>query len=108
MEGKLKNGVAGATILSASFGCFILGVAVVLSSACVQVKNILTWWNPAGPLTGKTSLAVIAWLISWCILLLVWGKKDINLKLVVIISFLLLLLGFLGTFPPFYEMFEYK
>ncbi len=100
---ELKNGSAFAAILSASLGCFVIGLSTVLSSVSVQVNDFLIWWTPAGPLTGKTAVGVIVWIVSWFVFSLLWSKKDVNLKVGLIISYILLFLGFLGTFPPFYE-----
>ena len=54
-EVKLKpSGPAMAVVLSASLGVFVTGLATLLASASPGVKAALNWWDPAGPLTGKT------------------------------------------------------
>jgi hypothetical protein len=34
-----------------------------LAEASPAVKNLLNWWNPVGPLSGKTGVAVAVWLV---------------------------------------------
>ena len=101
------SGPAVAAILSACFGCFIFSLAIVLAVISKDNKETLDWWSPAGPLSGKAGVGVVAWLVSWFILHLLWRWKEPNLKLVLVVSFILLALGFLGSFPPFYEAFEH-
>jgi hypothetical protein len=66
---------------------------------------MLNWYKPAGPLSGKTTLAVLVWLISWAILGNQWKDKDVEFGKIATIALALLLLGILGTFPPFFELF---
>jgi hypothetical protein len=66
----------------------------------------LNWWNPAGPLTGKTDVGVIAWLISWALLNTVWKGKDYDLGKAFIITLIGVTLGVILTFPPVSEAFE--
>jgi hypothetical protein len=70
------------------------------------LKNALNWWNPAGPLTGKTIVGVLAWLISWAILHFLWKDKEVDFNKTFIITLVLIGLGFIFTFPPVFEAFE--
>jgi hypothetical protein len=65
----------------------------------------LNWYNPVGALSGKTTVAVIVWLIAWAILGNQWKDKDVDFDKISMIALVLLLLGILGTFPPFFELF---
>jgi hypothetical protein len=58
-----------------------------------------------GPLAGKTTVAVIVWLIAWLILGIAWRKRDINIRRVFWIGLVLGLLGVLLMFPPVFLAF---
>ena len=57
-------------------------------------------------MTGKTSVSVIAWLISWALLNTVWKDKDYDLHKAFIITLIFVTLGVILTFPPVFEAFE--
>ena len=100
-----KTGPAGAVILSAGFGSFVLGLTTVLAQASTSVNGLLNWWNPAGPLTGKAGVAVAAWLVVWAVLHFAWRGRDVNFGRLWIASIVLTAIGFMGTFPPVFEAF---
>jgi hypothetical protein len=85
----------------------VLGVLVTLTAipALVDLKNALNWSNPVGPLSGKTGVAMIAFLLAWAVAHFTIKDKDVNLKTYVIVAGVLTALGFLMTFPPFFELF---
>ena len=66
---RVATGVAAAAFLSGGIGCFVIGLLTTLteSPALVNLKNALNWSNPVGPLSGKTGVGVIAFLLSWAI-----------------------------------------
>jgi hypothetical protein len=104
----VATGEAAAAFLAGGIGCFVIGLLTTLAAApaLVDLKNGLNWWNPAGPLTGKTGVGVIAFFIAWGVAHLLMKDKEVNLKTYVIVAAVLTVLGFLGTFPPFFEAFE--
>src|SRR3954452_348710 len=106
-ETRVATGVAAAAFLSGGIGCFVIGLLTTLteSPALVDLKNALNWSNPVGPLSGKTGVAVIAFLLAWAIAHFTMKDKDINLKTYVIVAGVLTALGFLLTFPPFFDLF---
>jgi hypothetical protein len=103
---NLTNGPAAAAILAAGIGSMALGLFTTLAEAIVSVKNALVFYNPVGPLSGKTTLAVVAWLVSWIVLGSLWKNKQVSFGGVFATSLILIVLGLIGTFPPFYEMFS--
>ena len=100
-----KNGMAASALLAGGIGALILGMVTTLAEAIPAIRTSLIWYGPAGPLSGKTSVMVIFWLIAWGILGRIWKDKDVNFDRIVTISFALLMVGLLGTFPPFFELF---
>lgn len=100
------NGPAAAAILAAGLGIFILGLFTVLGVVNEGIKNALVWYVPAGPLSGKSGLGVLAWLVSWPVLHLVWRNRTVNFGLILAVALFLIALGLLFTFPPVFEAFE--
>jgi len=103
-ETLLKNGKAAAALLAGGIGSFVMGLVTTLSEAS-SFGSALSWYKPAGPLSGKTTVAVIVWLIAWAVLGNQWKDKDVDFDKISMIALVLLLLGILGTFPPFFELF---
>jgi len=104
---RVATGVAAAAFLSGGIGCFVIGLLTTLteSPALVNLKNALNWSNPVGPLSGKTGVGVIAFLLAWGIAHVLLKDKDVNLKIYVMVAAILTGLGFLLTFPPFFDLF---
>jgi hypothetical protein len=107
VETRVATGEAAAAFLAGGIGCFVIGLLVTLTEmpALVDLKNALTWSNPVGPLSGKTGVGVIAFVLAWAIAHFTMRDKDVNLKNYVIVAGVLTALGFLLTFPPFFELF---
>lgn len=105
METKetLNNGAAAAAILAAGVGTFAFGVLVCLSENIKAVGNLLTFSKPVGALSGKTDLMIVVWLVAWLVLGLKWKNRQVSLGKVFLLTMLLLALGLLGTFPPFFN-----
>lgn len=72
-----RDGVALAAILAAGLGCATIGVMTILAEAFGAAKDWLTWWAPAGPLTGKTGMGVVVWLASWSMLHRRWQQWEL-------------------------------
>ena len=53
-------------------------------------------------------MGVIAWLVTWIVLHIVWKDKDVAFVRVLVGTLVLLALGPLLTFPPVFEAFEYE
>lgn len=104
-EANKPNGAAAAALFSAGVGSAVLGIATLGAQVNEGLRGALTWSKAVGPLSGKTSAAVIAWIASWLIIGLVWREKDVKLAPVLVISAVLTAIGLLLTFPPFFELF---
>ena len=101
----LTNGPAAAALLAAGIGSLALGLFVILAEASKSVNNALNFYNPVGPLSGKTTLAIVIWILSWMILHSSWKNKQVSFAGVFTASLILIILGLLGTFPPFFDLF---
>lgn len=102
----LPSGPAAAAILAGGIGAAFYGLMVVLAEASGAIKNALNWYSPAGPLTGKTTMGVIGYLVAWYLLARAWQGKDVDLDKIWKITLALVFVGLLFTFPPFFVLFE--
>jgi hypothetical protein len=105
IDAPMPNGAAVAAILAAAIGCAVLGLIIPISEALPAFKAMLNWWNPAGPLTGKTTVPVIIYFVSWFVLHRMWKDREIAFDTIWKVSLVLLAIGFIGTFPLFFELF---
>lgn len=99
------EGPIAAAILAAGIGAAALGFLTTLAEASTDVKDWLDWDSDVGPLSGKTSLAVVVWLLSWATLHVVYRSKPYETRRAVLIAAVLVGLGVLGTFPTFFQAF---
>ena len=102
---RIPNGPGAAAILAAGIGCAMVGILAFAAEASKSVANALNFYNPVGPLSGKTTVAVIVWLVVWFVLSRLWREKTVTLGAVNLAAFILLGVGFLLTFPPFWALF---
>ena len=101
----LSNGRAAAAMLAAGIGSLVFGFLTILVQVSPAVRNALQFYQPAGQITGLTTLSVAAWLISWYILFRLWKEQQVPFSWVFAVTLLLIVLGLVGTFPPFYGLF---
>ena len=108
INAELPNGPVVAALIAGGLGSATIGLMTVLAEASQAVNGALNWWNPAGPLTGKTLFGVIAFFTSWIVLHFIFRGKNVNFPRAATIALVLLGLGLLGTFPPFFDLFAAK
>jgi hypothetical protein len=99
------EGPISAAVLAAGIGAFALGLVTTLAEASTSFKDWLQWNDDVGPLSGKTILAVIVWLVAWAVLHLVLRTRPYETRRALIIALVLIALGVIGTFPTFFEAF---
>jgi len=102
---KIPNGPGAAAILGAGIGCAMLGILAFAAEASRPFADMLNFYNPVGPLSGKTTIAIIVWLAAWFVLSRFWKNKTVVMATVNVAAFILLGIGFLLTFPPFWAVF---
>lgn len=100
------EGPISAAIIAAGVGALALGVLTTLAAASSRVSDRLDWSDRVGPLSGKTTLAVIAWLIAWVFLHFFYRNRELETRRALVVALVLVVLGVLGTFPTFFEAFE--
>ena len=86
------SGPAAAAVISAAIGCFTMMVTHHLSDTSKATEKIVwnlgTWipgsktdselWGNIGSYTGKETMLLVGWLISWPILHTLWKNKNIK------------------------------
>lgn len=102
------NGGAAAAVLAAAIGIGTLGVLALAGDAFPAVAHALNFWNPTGPLSGVTAVAILAWLAAWFALARLWASRNLNLGRINVIALALIVAGGLLTFPPFMDFLQGK
>lgn len=86
------SGPAAAAFISAAIGCFTMMVTHHFSDTSKEIEKIVwnlgTWipgsktgdelWGNIGSYTGKETMLLVGWLISWPILHTLWKNKNIK------------------------------
>jgi hypothetical protein len=80
-------------------------VVTTLAEASTSVSDWLAWSDRVGPLSGKTILAVVVWLVAWAVLHAVLRSRPYETRRALVVSLVLIGLGVLGTFPTFFQLF---
>jgi uncharacterized membrane protein YbaN (DUF454 family) len=109
MENKMDkpNGPVAAALLAGGIGCAVLGVVTFANQVMPTsaFSQWLVWYKPVGALAGKSSVAIIIFLLAWAVLGLLWRRQEMSFGRIAVISFILLAVGLIGTFPPFWLLF---
>ena len=98
-------GPVAAVLLAAGIGALVLGIMVIWAAASESFAESIAYSDRVGPLSGKTIWAVVAFLVSWGALSVAFRRRSVDLGKVIIVAVVLLGLGYLATFAPFFELF---
>jgi len=99
-------GPVAAALIASGVGVLVLGILTTLSEASEGVKDFLQWSDAVGPLMGTVILASAAFFVSWAILYALWRTQNPPQRTIWTTTIVLLAIGFLLTFPPFFQLFE--
>jgi hypothetical protein len=105
-ESDKPEGPISAAIIATGVGATALGLLTTLAEANTSVKDWLQFNDRVGPLSGKTIMAVVVWVVSWAILHAGLRGKQYETGRAFTIALVLIALGVLGTFPTFFQLFE--
>ncbi len=94
----IPNGGAIAAVMAAGIGAFAMGLLVIASEA--GIFSVPTIYGPSGGLSGRSTLAVIAWLIAWGIMHARWRNQNVAVGRALGWTLVLVALGVVMTFPP--------
>ena len=99
------NGPAAAAVIGAGLGVFWLGLLTTLNEASTGIHDWLIFDDGVGPLSGKTTVAVVLWLASWAVLSVSLWRRNLPYGAILTLTGVFLALGIIGTFPKFFELF---
>lgn len=97
------SGPAAAVVLAAGLASFTLGLLSVLTAISPSISSALTLSDRVGDLSGVTTAAVAVYVASWGALAVWWRRSDPPLMRIAGVAAVLIALGLLGTFPPFFN-----
>jgi hypothetical protein len=97
------SGPAAAVVLAAGLASFVLGLLSVLTALSPSVSSALTLSDRVGDLSGLTTAVAVVFFAAWGVLAITWRRADPSLVRVAAASGVLIGLGLLGTFPPFFN-----
>jgi fluoride ion exporter CrcB/FEX len=100
-----RDGFPAATLIAAGIGIFVLGLMTTWAEASTSMKAKLQFNDDVGPLSGKTTWAVIAFAVSWVVLSVVLWKRDRLFNIALVAFGVLTAAGLIGTFPKFFQAF---
>lgn len=113
-----KSGLAAAALISAGIGCvtmmFIHHLADTSKAREKFIWELGKWipgsdnaselWGNIGSYTGKETVLIVSWLISWLMLSIIWQNKQIQSR---IIFFWMFLLFIAATAMSWHPLFPY-
>jgi hypothetical protein len=102
-ELERPSGPAAAILLAAGLGSFALGLLSTLTAVDSSISSALTLSDGVGDVSGVTTAAAIVFFAAWGLLTIVWRRADPPLMRVAAATAVLVALGLLGTFPPFFN-----
>lgn len=105
-EIRWRDGAAAAALLASAIGIFVLGLVTSLAEMLSNFKDWLEWDDTVGPLSGKSSLGLIAWAAIWPVLHLLLYRRDGILLAAAGLSLVLFVAGSVLMFPPVFERLE--
>jgi hypothetical protein len=100
---ETPNGPVVACFLAAGIGAFALGAVVLGGEMGLFVAPTL--YGPAGGVSGRTTVAVVIWVVAWSVLHSRWRRRQIQPRKIHIATIALTSVGILGTFPPVWGLF---
>jgi hypothetical protein len=99
------EGPISAAIIAGGIGAFALGLLTTLAEVNETVKGWLELSERVGPLSGKTVFAVVIWLVAWAVLHARMRRTQYETRRAFAIAMVLVVLGVIGTFPLFFQLF---
>ena len=105
---SIPNGPGAAAILGAGIGCAALGILALAGDASDAIGKLLNFYNPAGTLSGVTTVTIVVWLASCYGLHRQWKTKTVDMIKINVAAFIGLAIGLLLTFPPFMDFLQGK
>jgi hypothetical protein len=84
----------------------VLGLLSVLAAASGRAIDALTLSERVGEVSGISVAAASVFFAAWAAFTVAWRRADPPLLRIAAASGVLIALGLLGTFPPFFNLFD--
>lgn len=104
-QSGLPNGSGAAALLAAGIGSVVLAVLAILADHLPNIKSLMVFYKPTGPLSGVTTTAIVIWLAAWGLLDARWRRSDVAIKSVATVALVLLAIALVLMFPPVGDLF---
>ena len=104
-EDRIPNGPAAAAILAAGIGSALYGLIVLLAESSEAFRQLMVLNSSVGPLSGKSTFGVLAWLAAWAGLHFAWRDRDVNFGRAWAVTLALVGIALVLTFPLFFGLF---
>jgi len=98
-------GPVAAVFLAAGIGALVLGILTTVAEANESFKSWLEWSTSVGSLSGKTIIAVIAFVVAWAVFGIGLRGKNPNPTSIFMLTAVLVAVGLVLTFPTFFQAF---
>ena len=101
------NGPVAAALLAGGIGSAVLGLVTFIYELNDKSSfaTSMVWSKAVGGLSGKSGLGIIAFFLAWFVLNNMLKGKDVDFNRIATISYVLLAIGFIGTFPFVWHLF---
>lgn len=110
------SGPAAAAFIAAGIGSLVMGLLVNVNELSGKIKDATGFdasaflafdknyglGNGVGALSGKVTITLLAFVISWGVLFFLWRRREISVRKAFIWTLVLVGLGFALTFPPIF------
>jgi|SRR5690606_3471237 len=96
------NGSAMAAFLASAIGSFAVGGIVLLDQ--IGLFPVPALYGPAGGVSSRTTSAALVWILAWALLHRRWLDKEVNGQAIFTWCLVLIGMGLLFTFPPFWNL----
>jgi hypothetical protein len=110
------SGPAAAAFISAGFGCFMMMITHHLSDTSKAREKIVwaigSWipgshnkselWGNIGSYTGKETMLLVGWILSWLLLHFLWKNKNIKARTIFFWMFALLIAATAMSWHPLF------
>jgi hypothetical protein len=105
VSGARRFGPAAAVLLATGVGALVLGILTTINEASQDVHDFLEFFGRVGPLSGKTIIAGAVFFGSWGIFAWILGSRNPPFRPIVIATAVMVVIGFVMTFPIFFQAF---
>lgn len=92
------RGASLAAVMAAGIGALAMGLFVIANEAGIYAAPSL--YGPAGGLSGRSTFAVITWLVAWAVLHWRWKASSPDSGTVLRWTLILTVVGVVLCFPP--------